>query len=118
MSSVSTDRMGNRDETQDGNYTHMSWLWMPDRNDEDTKFVRAKGDDIPTKKYPQAASEVSLMHRARPARLRHPLHIFCLTSTSLTCVSVGDLWPNKYPKIAQTHQMPSESTKSHERGVA
>jgi len=28
-------------------------------------------------------------------------HIFCLTTTSLTRVSVWDLGPNKYPKIAQ-----------------
>ena len=33
-------------------------------------------------------------------------HIFCLTIASLTCVSVWNLWPNKYPKIAQTHEMP------------
>ena len=26
-------------------------LWMPDRNDEDTNFVRGKRDAIPTKKY-------------------------------------------------------------------
>ena len=34
---------------------------MPDRNDEDTKFVRAKRDAIPTKKYPQTASELSIV---------------------------------------------------------
>ena len=27
-------------------------LWMSDRNNEDTKFVRGKGDAIPTKKFP------------------------------------------------------------------
>ena len=35
-------------------------LWMPDRNDEDTNFVRGKRDAIPTKKYPQVASEVTV----------------------------------------------------------
>jgi hypothetical protein len=33
-------------------------------------------------------------------------HIFCLTTTSLTRVSVWDLGPNKYPKIAPTHEVP------------
>ena len=33
----------------------------PDRNDEDTKFVRGQGHAIPTKKCPQAASEVSIV---------------------------------------------------------
>jgi len=33
-------------------------------------------------------------------------HIFCVTTTSLTCVSVWDLWPNTSQKIAQTHEMP------------
>jgi hypothetical protein len=38
---------------------------MTDRNDEDTKFVRVKGDDIPTKKYPQTASEVSIVQERK-----------------------------------------------------
>ena len=34
---------------------------MTDRNNEDTKFVRGKGDAIPTKKCPEATSEVSIV---------------------------------------------------------
>ncbi len=33
-------------------------------------------------------------------------HWSCLTITSLTRVSVWDLGPNKYPKIAHTHEIP------------
>ena len=35
-------------------------LWMSERNEDDTKFVRAFGDDIPTKKRAEAASELSI----------------------------------------------------------
>jgi hypothetical protein len=38
---------------------------MPDRNDDDTNFVRGNRDSIPTKKYPEAASEVSLFKRGK-----------------------------------------------------
>ena len=41
--------------------TDTAELWMPDRNDEDTKFVRVKGDVIPTKKYPQTVSQLSIV---------------------------------------------------------
>ena len=34
-------------------------LWMPERNEKDTKFVRPSTDAIPTKKHPQPASELS-----------------------------------------------------------
>ena len=40
-------------------------LWMPDRNDEDTKFVRTNRDSIPTKKYPQEASELSIVQERK-----------------------------------------------------
>ena len=36
-------------------------LWMPDRNDGDTQFVRAKGEVIPTKKHPQVESQLSIV---------------------------------------------------------
>ena len=36
-------------------------LWMPDRNEEDTKFVRPSTDAIPTKNHPQPASELSIV---------------------------------------------------------
>jgi hypothetical protein len=54
---------------------------------------------------------VNLCHSASITKLRliqvltGTPHIFCLTTTSLTCVSVWDLGLNKYPKIAQTHEM-------------
>jgi len=40
------------DEDMEDSPTDIPELWMPDRNNEDTKFVRAKGDAISTKKYP------------------------------------------------------------------
>jgi hypothetical protein len=40
-------------------------LWMPNRNDDDANFVRGKGDAIPTKKYPQAASEVLIVQERK-----------------------------------------------------
>ena len=40
-------------------------LWMPDRNDEDTNFVRGKRDAIPTKKYPESTSEVSIVQERK-----------------------------------------------------
>ncbi len=41
--------------------TDIPEVWIPDRTNEDTKFVRGKGDAIPTKKYPQTVSEVSIV---------------------------------------------------------
>jgi hypothetical protein len=32
-------------------------VWMSERNDQDTKFVRAFEDDIPTQNHPQTASK-------------------------------------------------------------
>jgi hypothetical protein len=40
-------------------------LWMPERNEEDTKFVRASTDAIPTKKHPQPASERSIVQQRK-----------------------------------------------------
>ncbi len=40
-------------------------LWMPDKNDDTANFVRGKRDDIPTKKYPQTASEVSIVQERK-----------------------------------------------------
>ena len=34
-------------------------LWMPERNEEDTKFVRGSGESIPTKKHPQTVTKSS-----------------------------------------------------------
>ena len=38
------------DDDMEDSPTDTSELWIPDRNDEDTKFVRVKRDAIPTKK--------------------------------------------------------------------
>jgi hypothetical protein len=38
------------DEDMEDSATDISELWIPDRNDEDTKFVRGQGHPIPTKK--------------------------------------------------------------------
>ena len=35
-------------------------FWIPDRNDDDANFVRGKRDSIPTKKYPEVVSEVTI----------------------------------------------------------
>ena len=40
-------------------------LWMPDRNEEDTKFVRPSTDAIPTKKHPQSVSELSIVQQRK-----------------------------------------------------
>jgi hypothetical protein len=40
------------DEDMEDSPTDIPDLWMPDRNNEDTKFVRDKRDAIPTKKCP------------------------------------------------------------------
>jgi hypothetical protein len=49
------------DEDMEDSATDIPELWIPDRNDEDTKFVRGQGHPIPTKKYPQTTSEVSIV---------------------------------------------------------
>ena len=42
----SQERQTIDDDEMEDSPTDTSELWMPDRNDEDTKFVRAKGDAI------------------------------------------------------------------------
>jgi hypothetical protein len=39
------------DEDMEDSPTDTPELWMSDRNDTDTQFVRGKGDPIPTKKH-------------------------------------------------------------------
>jgi hypothetical protein len=51
-SSSDEERQTIDDDDMEDSQTDTAELWMSDRNDEDTKFVRAKGDAIPTKKYP------------------------------------------------------------------
>ena len=38
---------------------------MPERNEEDNKFVRTSADTIPTKKHPQPASEQSIVQQRK-----------------------------------------------------
>ena len=64
-SSFDEERQTIDDDDMEDSPTDTAEIWMTDRNDEDTKFVRAKGDDIPTKKYPQAASEVSMVQERK-----------------------------------------------------
>jgi hypothetical protein len=40
-------------------------LWMSERNEEDTKFVRVTGDTIPTKGHPQVVSELSIVEERK-----------------------------------------------------
>ena len=51
-SSSDEERQIIEDEDMEDSPTDIPELWMPDRNNEDTKFVRVKRDAIPTKKYP------------------------------------------------------------------
>ena len=51
-SSCDEERPIIQDEDMEDSATDIPELWIPDRNDEDTKFVRGQGDAIPTKKYP------------------------------------------------------------------
>ena len=51
-----------QDEDMEDSETDIPELWIPDRNDEDTKFVRGQGDAIPTKKYPEAEGGSPTFH--------------------------------------------------------
>jgi hypothetical protein len=64
-SSSDEERQTIDDDDMEDSPTDTTELWMPGRNDEDTKFVREKGDAIPTKKYPQTASEVIVQERKK-----------------------------------------------------
>ena len=51
---TSTDEEGHvidEDDNEDSP-THSPDVWMPERNEDNTKFVRASGETIPTKKHP------------------------------------------------------------------
>ena len=64
-SSSDEERQIIEDEDMEDSPPDTPELWMPDRNDEDAKFVRGKRDDIPTKKYPQTASELSIVQERK-----------------------------------------------------
>jgi hypothetical protein len=40
-------------------------FWMSDRDEEDKKFVRGKGDAIPTKKRPQTESQLPIVQERK-----------------------------------------------------
>ena len=40
-------------------------LWMPERNEEDTKFVRPSTDTVPTKNHPEPVSELSIVQQRK-----------------------------------------------------
>ena len=50
----SSDEQGHiiEDEDMEDSPTNTPEFWMPDRDEQDKKFVRATGDAIPTKKNP------------------------------------------------------------------
>ena len=51
-SSSDEERVLIEDEDMEDSPTDTPEFWMPERNEEDTKFVREFGDGIPTKKHP------------------------------------------------------------------
>ena len=40
-------------------------VWIPERNEEDTKFVRVSDETIPTKKHPETVSEQSIVQQRK-----------------------------------------------------
>ncbi len=58
-SSSDEERVLIEDEDMEDSPTDTPGLWMPERNEDDTKFVRVFGDAIPNKKHAQAPSELS-----------------------------------------------------------
>ena len=68
-SSSDEERQTIDDDDMEDSPTDTTELWMSDRNDEDTKFVRAKTDAIPTKKYPESSSEVSIVQESLRKRI-------------------------------------------------
>jgi hypothetical protein len=62
-SSSDEERVLIEDEDMKDAPTDTSGLWMPEKNEDDTKFVRDFGDDIPTKKCAQAESELIVQER-------------------------------------------------------
>ena len=53
------------DEDMEDSPTDTPEFWMPKRNEDDTKFVRAFGDAIPTKNRAQAESELSIVQERK-----------------------------------------------------
>jgi hypothetical protein len=53
------------DEDMEDSPTDTPELWIPERNEEDIKFVRVTGDDIPTKRHLQSVSELSIVQERK-----------------------------------------------------
>jgi hypothetical protein len=53
------------DDDMEDSTTDSPDLWMPERNEEDTMFERALRDVIPTKKHPEAVSELSIVQQRK-----------------------------------------------------
>ena len=53
------------DEDNEDSPTDTPDLWIPERNEEDTKFVRASGETIPTKKHPKTVLEQSIVQQRK-----------------------------------------------------
>ena len=49
------------DDDMEDSPTDSPELWMPERNEDDTKFVRALADAPPTKRNPETVSELSIV---------------------------------------------------------
>ena len=53
------------DDDMEASPTDSADLWLPERNEEDTMFVRALKDAIPTKKRPQSVSELAIVQQRK-----------------------------------------------------
>jgi hypothetical protein len=63
----SSDEQGHfiEDEDMEDSPTDTPELWMPDRDEQDQKFVRSRGETIPTKKHPQTVSQLSIVQERK-----------------------------------------------------
>ena len=65
VSSSDEERQIIEDEDMEDSPTDTPDLWMSQRNEEDTKFVRTSTDAIPTKRRPETASELSIVQERK-----------------------------------------------------
>ena len=64
-SSVEQGHVIDDDDDDEDSVTDTPDLWIPEKNEEDTKFVRPSTDAIPTKKYPHPESELSIVQQRK-----------------------------------------------------
>jgi hypothetical protein len=72
-SSSDEERQTIDDDDMEDSPTDSPDLWMPERNDDDTIFERALTDAIPTKKHPQAVSELSIVQQRKKQKGFRPI---------------------------------------------